>query len=222
MTTAELDLYEIAFLAGGVDRVIDTALVALVESGRIRVHAPGELAVVEPGRSHPVEGAVMDAVGTHGHRSVDTIRWRLADDARLSEPGTSLAASGLLRRRSRLRRRRSSGSAWSPTSTGRETLRRLADDPGAARVLDGGHAFQVAALQVALRGREALPDPRSRSEIFERPLPPLPRSSGMDRRIRDAGLHDPGHAAFRTQHGAIGGAAAIGFLEGGGGDGGGF
>ena len=217
MTAAELDLYDIAFLAGGIERVVDTALVALVQSGRIRVHAPGELAVVQPGRSHAVEAAVLDAVGIRGHRSVDTIRWRLADDTRLSEPRASLVASGLLRRRFRLRRRRSSGSPWSPTATGREALRRLADDPGAARVLNGGDA-----LQVALRGREALPDPRSRSEIFERPLPPLPRTSGMHRRIRDAGLHDPGHAAFRTQHGAIGGAAAIGFLEGGGGDGGGF
>ena len=59
-------------------RVVDTALVALVESGRVRVHAPGELAAAEPARRHPVEAAVLDAVGTHGHRSVDTIRWRLA------------------------------------------------------------------------------------------------------------------------------------------------
>jgi uncharacterized protein (TIGR04222 family) len=43
---------DIASLAGGVDRVVDTALVALVESGRVRVFAPGA-----------VEGAVMDARG---------------------------------------------------------------------------------------------------------------------------------------------------------------
>jgi len=215
MTAAELDLYDIAFLAGGVDRVVDTALVALVESGRVRVHAPGELAVVEPGRSHPVEGAVMDAVGTHGHRSVDTIRWRLAGDERLADMGRSLAAGGLVRRR-RLARR-GAGEAWSTTKVGREALRRLGDEPWTARALDGGSA-----LQVALRGREAMPDRRLRTEIFERPLPPLPRTSGMHRRIQEAGLHDPASAALRTQQTAIGGAAAFGFIEGGGGDGGGF
>ena len=213
MTTAELDLYDIAFLAGGVDRVIDTALVVLVESGRVRVHGPGELAVVRPGRSHPVEGAVMDAVGTRGHRSVDTIRWRLADDERLLGAGPSLAAAGLLRSRARLGRRRSTRSPWAATASGREALRRLAEEPRTARALDGGSA-----LQVALGGRDAMPDRRLRTEIFERPIPPLPRTSGMHRRIREAGLHDPAHAAFRTRHGAVGGAATIGFL-GGGGDG---
>jgi len=37
----DLDVYDIACLAGGAERVVDTALVALVESGRVRVHAPG-------------------------------------------------------------------------------------------------------------------------------------------------------------------------------------
>jgi uncharacterized protein (TIGR04222 family) len=78
---AGLDLYELAFLAGGTHRVVDTALVVLVESGRIRVHAPGELAVEEQTRRHPVEAAVMDAVGTQGHPSIETVRWRVADDA---------------------------------------------------------------------------------------------------------------------------------------------
>jgi hypothetical protein len=37
-------------------------------------------------------------VGTRGHRSVDTIRWRRTGDARLTGPAASLAADGLLRR----------------------------------------------------------------------------------------------------------------------------
>ena len=45
MTTAgmtpDLDLYDIAFLAGGVHRVVDTALVALVESGGCGCTGPG-------------------------------------------------------------------------------------------------------------------------------------------------------------------------------------
>jgi hypothetical protein len=217
MTTPRLDVYEIAYLAGGLDRVVDTALVALVESGRVRVHAPGELAVVEPGRSHPVEGAVMDAVGTQGHRSIDTIRWRLAGDERLDELGRSLAAAGLLRRRP-FGRARSDRSAWSATRAGRQALQEARAHPLAEAVLDGGSA-----LAVALDGREAIPDRRRCSEIFERPLPPMPRTSGMSRRLRDVGFRDdPQNAAYRARQTAIGGAAAVGFIEGGGGDGGGF
>lgn len=206
-------LYELAHLAGGPARVVDTALVALVESGRVRVHAPGELAVVEPARSHPVEAAVMDAVGTHGHRSVDTVRWRLDGDERLLELARSLAAAGLARRRLRLGR--ASPASWSPTAAGREALQQAREHPPTDRRLDGGSA-----LAVALDGRQAMADRRLCSEIFERPLPPLPRTSGMARRLRDAGLHDPEQAAYRGHHTTIGGAATIGFL--GGGDGGGF
>src|SRR5688500_17785335 len=69
----DLDLYALAYLAGGPQRVVDTALVALVESGRVRVHAPGELAAAVPDRRHPVEAAVLDAIGARGHPTVDTI-----------------------------------------------------------------------------------------------------------------------------------------------------
>ena len=41
MTTHHLHLCDVAFLAGGHARVVDTALVALVETARIRVHSPG-------------------------------------------------------------------------------------------------------------------------------------------------------------------------------------
>ena len=213
--TPQLGLYDVAFLAGGPDRVIDTALVALVESGRVRVHAPGQLAVVHPGRQHPVEAALMDAVGTRGHRSVDTIRWRLAGDDRLRDLERPLAAAGLLRRRPSLVRR-GGEPRWATTATGRRALleaRQAAPMPA----LDGG-----AALTVALDGRQALPDAALREAIFEPPSPPLPRSSGLGRRLRDAGRRDPEHEVYRTRHTAVGGAASIGFIEGGGGDGGGF
>jgi hypothetical protein len=212
----QLDVYDLAFLAGGVPRVVDTALVALVESGRVRVHAPGELAVVEPGRSHPVEGAVMDAVGTRGHRSVDTVRWRMAGDERLAQLAASLAAAGLLRRRP-FARTTSDGPAWSTTKAGRQALLHAREHPPADRLLDGGSA-----LAVALDGRGAMPDPARRAEIFERPRPPLPRTSGTQRRTRAAELLDAEHAASRTHLTAMGGAAAFGAIEGGGGDGGGF
>jgi hypothetical protein len=217
MTAASpgLDLYDVAYLAGGPDRVVDTALVALVESGRIRVHAPGELAVAEPARRHPVEAAVMDAVGTHGHRSIDTVRWRLADDARLGELGRSLAGAGLLKRRSGLGRRGSKASEWTTTASGRDALDRLSERPPTLPTLDGGSAFQV-----ALHGRESMPDADLRASIFEHPLPTVePRARGAEerRRRQDVLDGDPAAAAYATRN-AIGMGGAIGF---GGGDGGG-
>jgi hypothetical protein len=217
MTTSgparDLDVYEVAFLAGGVQRVVDTALVALVESGRVRVHAPGQLAGVRLERRHPVEAAVLDAVGTRGHRSVDTIRWRLTGDDRLTGLGRSLASSGLLRRTLRGRQ------AWAPTRAGRETLRRLAAQPPADPAHDGGSA-----VLVALRGRAAMPDPALRAAVFERPASPETTGPGIGRRLREErrlrDSEDP-LTAHHTRN-ALGGAAAFGFLEGGGGDGGGF
>jgi hypothetical protein len=194
----QLDLYDIAFLAGDAERVVDTALVALVESGRIRVHAPGELAVVEPGRHHPVEAALMDAVGTRGHRSVDMVRWRLAGDERLLGLGRSLAAAGLLRRRLRVGRNRPRP-LWRTTTSGRRVLRLVADRPPADPTLDGGSAFQV-----ALHGRPALTDGDLRVAIFERPSPPsVP--DGLGQRLRNADHVDPSTAAHLTRGIGFGG-----------------
>jgi hypothetical protein len=216
MTTfrPDLDLYDLAYLAGGPQRVVDTALVALVESGRVRVHAPGELAAAVPDRRHPVEAAVLDAIGTRGHPTVDTIRWRLTDDERLTGLGPSLAAGGLLRRRT-LRGR----GGWCPTRAGREVLRRLDAQPPVDRALAGGSA-----LQVALRGRAAMPDAGLRVAIFERPA--LPKASGREIADRLRKVHsrsdDPAVAAHQA-HTALGGAAGFGFIGGdvAGGDGGG-
>ena len=213
---SDLDLYEIAFLAGGPDRVVDTALVALVESGRVRVHAPGELAVVQPARRHPVEAAVMDAVGTRGHRSIDTVRWRLTGDDRLADLGRSLGDAGLLRRRFRLGRRDVDRPAWFPTGSGRQALLEVTEKPPTDPAMDGGSAHLV-----ALHGRQAMPDARLRAAIFERPAPPPVATGGLRRRRREAEDGDPALAAHRTQI-ALGGAAGLGFLEGGMGDGGGF
>ena len=207
------DLYEIAFLAGGVDRVVDTALVALVESGRVRVHAPGELAAVQPERRHPVEAAVLDALGTRGHPTVDTIRWRLTDDERLTGLGPRLAADGLVRRRT-LRERR----AWCPTRAGRQVLRRLQEQPPVDRALDGGSA-----IQVALRGPAAMTDAGFHAAIFQRPALPDVPGREISRRLREVRRlsEDPAIAAYQGRT-ALGGAAGFGFIggdAGGGGDG---
>jgi hypothetical protein len=207
----ELDLYDIAFLADGVQRVVDTALVALVESGRLRVHAPGEMAAVRPDRRHPVEAAVLDAVGARGHPSIDTIRWRVKDDERLTSLGPALAVDGLLRRRTLHGR-----GTWCPTRAGRQVLRGLEAEPPVDRALDGGSA-----LQVALRGRAAMTDAGLRTAIFERPAPPPVSGREISRRLREVRRlsDDPAVAAYQGRT-ALGGAAGFGFM-GGGGDGGG-
>src|SRR5215218_6890299 len=144
MTAPDLDVYDIAFLAGGPNRTVETAIVALVLGGRLRVHSPGRLAAVDLSRRHPVEAAVLDACPPIGHRSVDTICWRLVDDDRLLDIGHRLHKAGLLGRM---------GAAVSvlhgvhrglaPTRAGNRVLRELANgppigDPEAVRVAVGG------------------------------------------------------------------------------------
>ena len=79
-----LDVYEAAFLAGGSDRVVDTALVALVETGGVRVQRAGQLTAVDDGSRHPVEDAVLAAIGPHGYRQVAMVRWLAGKDERLT------------------------------------------------------------------------------------------------------------------------------------------
>src|SRR5919202_2785998 len=93
------DLYEIAYLAGGPRRVVETAVVALVENGRLRVdRVTGWLHVVDPHRRHPVEAAVLDAVGPRG-RSFGGLAWRARSDPRLATVADGLDRNGLLTRR---------------------------------------------------------------------------------------------------------------------------
>lgn len=200
-----LDVYEIAFLAGGPDRVVETALVVLVESGRVRIHAPGELATVASTRRHPVEAAVLDAVGGRGHRSADTICWRLAGDERLTGLAVPLVEAGLLRRRLLPGRPR-----WTATRAGRHELARLETRPPADHALDGGSA-----LEIALHGRSGMADRRLCSEIFERSVTTL--GPPGRRRTHDIDHSDPRLAAYRTGGSA---AAAGAFLVVTGGDGG--
>ena len=93
------DLYDVAYLAGGPRRVVETAVVALVENGRLRVdRATGRLHVVDPHRRHPVEAVVLDAVGARG-RSFGGLAWRARSDPRLATVADGLARNGLLSRR---------------------------------------------------------------------------------------------------------------------------
>ncbi|MGY1712831.1 TIGR04222 domain-containing membrane protein [Geodermatophilus sp. SYSU D01106] len=147
--TEHPDVYEVACLAGGPQRVVDTALVALVVTGRVRAVAPGELQVVEPRRRHPVEAAVLDAVGGRGRRSVETVRWRALADDRVTVLPRRLRAERLL------------GRFTGPTAAGRRVLER-------ARAADVGPV-----LHVALEGRDRLTDPALREAVCDPPRRPV-------------------------------------------------
>lgn len=190
MNAPALDVYDVAFLAGGANRTIETAVVALVLDGRLRVHSPGQLASTDLSRRHPVEGAVLDACPPIGHRSVDTICWRLAGDDRLRDIGRRLHRAGLLgilgtpaaalhgdHRR------------LTPTRVGRRALRDVGGDPALAR---------PEVLRVARGGPQAMTDTAMRAAIFERPvttLGPVPTA----RSRHDIDHSDPRLAAFRPR-----------------------
>ena len=189
MPAAELHLYDIAFLAGGPDRVVDTALVVLVCAGKVRIHSPGHLATADLVRRHPVEAAVLDAVGPTGHRSVDTVRWRLRDDDRLLDVGRRLREAGLLGRTgAALRILRGDRRALARTRAGSRTLRALREQPATG---------DPEMLRVALGGRAAMTDAALRAGIFERPGTALiPQRPGHRSRAIDHS--DPQLAAYRT------------------------
>ena len=187
MTAPELDVYDIAFLAGGPNRAIETAIVALVRSGRLRVHSPGQLATADLSRRHPVEAAVLDAVGPVGHRSVETICWRLAEDDRLLDVGRRLRQVGLLGRLgAAVSLLHHDHRALAPTHAGRRALHDYAAQaPG-----------DPEAVRVALGGRAAMTDAKQRSAIFERPSTAL-RPAGTRRSRHDIDHSDPRLAAYR-------------------------
>jgi hypothetical protein len=149
------DVYDVACLAGGPERVVDTALVVLLVTGRVRAVSAGELQVVDPRRRHPVEAAVLDAVGGRGRRSIGTVRWRALTDERVTGIARRLRGEGLLGRFSRR------------TAAGRRALER-------ARAADVGPV-----LHVALDGRERLTDPELRAAVSEPPPRPVLPGGGV-------------------------------------------
>jgi hypothetical protein len=163
-TLQQYDVYDIAHLAGGLPRVVDTAVVALLRSGRVRASDGGQLAVVSATRRHPVEAAVLDVIGPWERRSVGSVRWRLDADPRLLAIAERLHAEGLIR----------SGAPWSRcrrpvarTRAGRRLLRRLRAEPPTDLVAPG-----TGARTVALHGAERLGD----KELYRKVFAPAPRS----------------------------------------------
>jgi hypothetical protein len=190
MTAPGLDIYAVAFLSGGAQRTVDTAIVGLVLDGRLRVHSPGQLASVDLSRRHPVEGAVLDACPPIGHRSVDTIYWRLADDDRLLDIGRRLHKAHLLGvLGSAAAALHGDHRRLTPTRAGRRLLRDVGNGPTLA---------EPDVVRVALGGPHAMTDPELRAAIFERPVTTL-GPAHPSRFRHDIDHSDPRLSAFRAR-----------------------
>jgi hypothetical protein len=211
--TRTLELYELAYLAGGPRRAVETAVIALVEAGMLRVNQwTGELMLIERRPCSELEAAVLDVVGFRGHRLLGTVCLRLRADARLTGIGQRLQADGLLSRGEGLESlRRRFRMALAVTGAGRRVLRRR------RRELS---SVGTDAVRVALSGPAAMRDRAVYVALFD-PLPSVPapqRGLGGPAAASAGSYYHGGDVAFLA-----GGAAAGGFggVDCGGGDGGG-
>ena len=184
-TTYRPDVYDMAVLAGGLPRLVDTVLVAMVESGRVRVEPSGEFHADASSSQHPVEAALLDAVGTRGYRSVEGICKRFLRDRRLDQEFRHLTSDGLVRRA--YPARLVGKTHAHTTAAGRRALQEFAERAPA----DGGSA-----VQVALHGRDAMPD-RLRAQIFDRAPVTLPPRSAR-RPSHDVDPGELGHPTYRA------------------------
>jgi hypothetical protein len=156
--TRTLELYELAYLAAGPRRAVQTAVIALVEAGVLRVNQwTGELMLIERRPCSELEAAVLDVVGLRGFNLLGTVCWRMRADARLTTIEQRLQADGLLARAESLESlRRRWWTVFAVTGAGRRILRRRrrelsADETDAARVaLSGPEAMRDRGLYVAL------------------------------------------------------------------------
>jgi hypothetical protein len=193
------DVHDVAQLAGGLARVVDTAVVALLEQGRLRVDGTGRLQAVGSAPGRPVEQAVLDLAGPLPRRTIGSVRFRAQEDPRLTAVAERLVAAGLLRR---------NPLAGLPGSW--PTHLRTAAGRG---VLDEWRAApQAGVATVALGGPEQLADRALYESVFGWVAPPRVRRPG-----RVGG--DPGTGGWSAGWGGDGGGGGWG--GGWGGDGGG-
>ncbi|MFJ5776287.1 TIGR04222 domain-containing membrane protein [Streptomyces sp. NPDC093094] len=122
-----LDAYDIAFLAGGAQRVADSAVIALSGRGLLTLSGPRVRAVGETLPEHPVERAL--AASCRRNRSTASVHAALRRSPEVEEIGRRLIAQGLVTRS----RRRS-------TRLGRRLLRAAEEGAGLPAYFFGGPA----------------------------------------------------------------------------------
>jgi uncharacterized membrane protein YgcG len=208
--TRTLDVYEMAYLAGGPRQAVEAAVVSLIEIGVLRATRPtGELMLIKRRPCVALEAAVLDVVGTRGHRLIGTVCWRLRDDVRLTSIGQRLREDGLLTRdRCPESMRPRFWPALSLTSEGRRTLRQLRREL-ASSATDG--------LRVSLCGPTAMRDYALRAALFEASR--LPSAPAL--RTTASASASGGAGGFAGGFGGGGFGGGGGDCGGGGGDGGG-
>ncbi|MEV7526179.1 TIGR04222 domain-containing membrane protein [Streptomyces sp. NPDC091371] len=170
----DLDVYDIAFLAGGAWRVADSAIVALNRRGLLVVRASQVRTVEGELPGHPVERRVLAFCGRT--RSVEKVRADLHRSIEIYEIGRRLAAWGLVE-----------GANRRVTRSGRRHLEAAGRDAsipeyvlrGAASLLDApaqrpaGHTPAAAP-----RPRPTPPRHRGQSSTTGRKFPRLDVDSG--------------------------------------------
>jgi hypothetical protein len=159
--TTTCDVYDVAQLAGGLPRVVDTAVVALLGRGRLTVDDAGRLQPVGSA-VHPVEAAVLELAGLRSRSTVVSLRFRAEEDPRLAGVADRLVAAGLLRRNP-LAGLSSNWPAHLRTAAGRRVLAEWQVAPptgpsavalgGPARMTDRGLADAVFGTVAAARRR---------------------------------------------------------------------
>jgi hypothetical protein len=155
-----LDMYDIAFLAGGAHRVADSAVITLAERELLKVRASrirateGAASSMDGDRPpHPVERAVI-ASCPHS-RSVVAVHTALQRSPVVEEIGRRLAAEGLV-----------TGSRRRLTRAGRRRLRAVERDGNVpAYVLDGPAVLPSGPVRRGVVGVQPIPSGLGRALI---------------------------------------------------------
>jgi uncharacterized protein (TIGR04222 family) len=92
----ELDELDLAFLAGGPRRVVETAIARLVDTGRLRTNRGGTLtATTDERQADPLDQLIMERAGRDG-AGVATMVGAYAGSGVVTKRGDRLVANGLL------------------------------------------------------------------------------------------------------------------------------
>ncbi|MGW4894546.1 TIGR04222 domain-containing membrane protein [Kitasatospora sp. NPDC004240] len=92
----DLSLLEVAFLAGGPARVVDTVLVGMEQEGRVVISRAGLVTVTGTDSEHPVEREVIAATGASRSRDLAGLRAAVAGGTAVQGIGDRLEAEGML------------------------------------------------------------------------------------------------------------------------------
>ncbi|MGQ0837890.1 TIGR04222 domain-containing membrane protein [Actinokineospora sp.] len=93
----QLTLDELAYLAGGAQRVVETAVARLVDAGKLRPSRSGSVQAVHGATAnYPIDRAVLADAQRYGHRTLTLLVDRVGQDAAVRGIGAGLAGKGLL------------------------------------------------------------------------------------------------------------------------------